>query len=251
MKDLFESTDKLCNLINLKFKILSKSIDKIKSEDDYKSICSDLSDTIIDLIDDISILFAVLVKEMQRACKRAWRFCTFLKENNKMYTVNIIDHCICNDSKWKLCTQCLDAEDMMIDIECLSDLKNPGKIIKENMSRYVECVRTIGLKQYNLIYFTQRLKSKYTELNTNQIITYPPLDDADITNKCKICMNSYDMEFITIECGHNFCVECIKSISDSSFVGNSSLQCPICHHSISEVYVDIINQSWIEHLDWL
>ena len=64
-------------------------------------------------------------------------------------------------------------------------------------------------------------------------------------------MNCYDMEFITIQCGHEFCIECIKTICDSSIEGKSTPECPTCDYFINGEYISIINQSWKEHIDWL
>lgn len=249
MDILFIANDNLCNLIKLNLELLIQNIDIVNSSGplkNYKSLYNDPDDEIINAIKIISILYNVLVRNMQRNCQKVWDLRKYLEENNGMNGVNnSVDHCTKFSGIWELCTLCTHSENIMIEIEQLSDLENLDIVRTKNIYSYKKCVSDISMKQCDLLYFIKNLKNAYSNVlfPPEQYIGAAPIieEKIEITeNECSICINTIVTPTF-IECFHEFCLECIKDYINSYLKSNRALLCPICRIPIKKDVINAIN----------
>ena len=100
--------------------------------------------------------------------------------------------------------------------------------IKREIKR--ECIKEFK-KTYNF---------KFKIEITRNIIGYGGCDDDAM---CPICyLNKFDLK---TECGHNFCVKCISTLSQKQ---STLINCPLCRKRIDKIYINAYNRFSIKKL---
>ncbi len=96
-------------------------------------------------------------------------------------------------------------------------------IIKSNMARLYDLTKKLDEIKSRITYFNSQLdlinKSKQTEESETH-----ECDETD----CGICLGSLDSQFTILHCGHMFCYECIKLLSQTTLS-----KCPMCKTGIT------------------
>ncbi len=252
MEILFIANNNLCNLINLKFDLLSQNIDIINSSGsskNYKSLYNDPDDEIINAINNISTLCILLVRDMQHNCQKVWNLRKYLEKHNGMNGINTnVEHCTHFNDKWDLCTLCAHAEDIMIEIEQLSDLGNLDIIRMKNIWEYKKCISDISVKQCDLLYFIKHLKNAYSNVlfPLEEKIEHPKTESSTKQTEkveCSICISPIT-HAAYMECFHEFCLGCIKEYIDINLKNRNPLVCPICRQSIKRSIINDVNYKW-------
>ena len=65
---------------------------------------------------------------------------------------------------------------------------------------------------------------------------------------CPLCCDSFDQETRIpriLACGHTFCKQCISSIKKSSVIGDITIECPNCRHSVCIKSLDDLPKNYL------
>ncbi len=95
--------------------------------------------------------------------------------------------------------------------------------IKNNMGQLYNLTKTLDDVKSRITYFNSQLELINKTKQTEETETHE-CDDTD----CGICLGSLDSQFTILHCGHMFCYECIKLLSQSTLT-----KCPMCKTGIT------------------
>jgi hypothetical protein len=80
-----------------------------------------------------------------------------------------------------------------------------------------------------LIATNQFAQEGLTVLGNSALISGPRTDADGADTMCPICLETRDVSFITLECSHVFCVDCI---TNHMLLATTGSQCPMCREHI-------------------
>ena len=77
------------------------------------------------------------------------------------------------------------------------------------------------------------------------------LEESIEGDRCPICIDDYDDNYFTLECGHKSCMACFKCLNPEyeygDFLDLSRHRCPICKEYIStKTFAELGHQKWYE-----
>ncbi len=114
-------------------------------------------------------------------------------------------------------------EDVNIVWKQLETVPAFSMIIKSNMGQLYSLTKALDEIKSRINYFNSQLDL----INKSKLADESETHECDETD-CGICLGSLDAQFTILHCGHMFCYECIKLLSQTTLS-----KCPMCKTGIT------------------
>lgn len=242
LDDTLKSNGLLYSALISQLNILKSNIKTISLTNYVQTIWGVSKQHLTEDIRNLSSLWSIVTRNIQRSCKRLWILRNYLKKTYLLPTGIKIDHCIkIGPANWTICELCTLAEDIMIDLEQVNDLtkfpdeannnnNNNNELSISDIDKYIECISRMDLHQTNLIYAIKKIYNIYSATFMEQEEEkYRSNEDT-----CSICIGKLTND-IKLECTHKYCADCISdhiTAHVAKYNNYHNILCPLCRRPI-------------------